>query len=336
MTQTHKRGAARDLRKPDTPKTRFDDLVDMNAAQKRFVEAALRGVVARFARRPTRIRRQAMTQRVRRPRKRSNSRSPIEDRARASERAVETRTGDQRIRLLIAEGHTVTRMGLTTLFRSRPEFFVVGEALSGTEAVEAARRRRPDVILIDVQLPDKGGVEISREIQVAHPEIGVVLLCSRTEQDALLGSAVSGGVGLTLTEDPPEQLIDAVLRIATTGALTDSAVTAREPIRAQGNETPLPNDALSVLARHERNLLPLIAAGSTNREIAAQLALSEHTVKTYVSHILRKLNMRRRSQLASFITRCTDARADGEPATSSLRPRRRSKKLQSLTTYAQG
>jgi DNA-binding NarL/FixJ family response regulator len=198
--------------------------------------------------------------------------------------------------LLVAEDHAVMRMGLTSFLGSQPGICVVGEATSGTEVLEAARHRRPDVILVDVDLPDKGGVETCREIHAKYPEIRVLLLCSRTDRKSVLASTSAGAVGFTLKEDPPERLVEAVSRVATTGANADPTITPQEPKDAAG-------DALVILARHERSLLPLIAEGRTNREIAAHLRLSEHTVKTYVSHILRKLSLKRRAQLASFITR---------------------------------
>jgi two-component system response regulator DevR len=208
-----------------------------------------------------------------------------------------------RIRLLIAENHAVMRMGLAGFLASQPDFVVVGEAASTGEALQAARHCRPDVILVDAHLPDRGGVDACRAILVEHPESSVLMLSAQTDPDAVIGSMTAGAAGCLLKEDPPEQLAEAVRLVARGESLPDRAGAPAMKGRARQMDRAPSDHALDVLAEHECRLLPLIAEGRTNREIAAQLGLSEHTVKTYVSRILRKLNLKRRAQAASFSIR---------------------------------
>ena len=206
-------------------------------------------------------------------------------------------------RLLIVDDHAVVRMGLATLFATEPSIVVAGEASTAAEARQAARRCQPDIIIMDVRLPDESGVEACRDIRSERPETRVLMLTSYADHEAVVGSIMAGAAGYVLKEVTPEQLIDAVRRIAHGGALLDPAVTQTVMGQIRRMTASPEDDPMLGLAEHERRLLPLIAEGKTNRQIAAQLHLSEHTVKTYISEILRKLHLSRRAEAAAYITR---------------------------------
>ncbi|MBI3979196.1 MAG: response regulator transcription factor [Chloroflexi bacterium] len=207
------------------------------------------------------------------------------------------------VKLLIVDDHKVVRLGLATLFATVPHCSVVGEADSAAQAVAEADRCRPDVVILDVRLPDGSGVEACREIRSQRPETRVIMLTSYADEDAVIASILAGAAGYVLKQSNPERLVEAV-RIATAGgSLLDPAITrpVLEWLRHLGS--PATRTSVAGLAEQERRILPLIAEGKTNREIAAVLSLSEHTVKTYVSNILRKLHLARRTEVAALITR---------------------------------
>jgi DNA-binding NarL/FixJ family response regulator len=177
---------------------------------------------------------------------------------------------------------------------------VVGEAGTVAEAITQARRCQPDVVILDVRLPDGSGVEACREIRSERPEARVIMLTSYADEDAVLASVMAGASGYVLKQVEPDRLIEAVEIVARGGSLLDPSATDAVLGQLRRLGTPEPDDGLT---ENERKILPLIAEGKTNRQIAADLYLSEHTVKTYVSQILRKLNFSRRSEAAAFIAR---------------------------------
>ncbi|HZS02162.1 MAG TPA: response regulator transcription factor [Chloroflexota bacterium] len=207
------------------------------------------------------------------------------------------------VKLLLVDDHRVVRLGLRTLFETAPQFQVVGEAGTAAEAVAAARRNPPDVVLMDVRLPDGSGVEACREIRSEHPRTRVLMLTSYADEDAVVASIMAGAAGYLLKQTDPERLVEAAEIVAGGGSLLDPAVTQTvlQWMRRLGAQAP--SDPLIGLSEQERKILPLLAEGKTNREIAAQLYLSEHTVKTYVSNILQKLHLSRRAEAAAFIAR---------------------------------
>lgn len=207
------------------------------------------------------------------------------------------------IRLMLVDDHKMLRLGLVALFGSVADIEVVAEAASVKEAVFEARRSRPDVVLMDVRLPDGTGVDACRAICLEQPEARVIMLTSYPDDEAVLASIQAGASGYLLKQTDPERLIEGVKKVAAGAALLDPDVTrvALDFMRQGG---PLPTlDTLAGLTDQERRVLPLIAEGKTNREIGEELALSPHTIKTYVSSILQKLNLVRRSQAAAFVTR---------------------------------
>lgn len=211
---------------------------------------------------------------------------------------------EPRVRLLVVDDHEVLRLGLATLFKAQPRFTVVGEAGSVSQAVAQARRCQPDVVIMDVRLPDGSGIEACREIRSEHPRIAVLMLTSYADEDAVVDSIMAGAAGYLLKQVPPKHLIQAVEAVARGDSLLDPAVTRTVlgwmQQLGQPASDPLTRAGLS---EQERNILPLIADGQTNREIAAALCLSERTVKSYVSNILQKLHLTRRAEAAAFVAR---------------------------------
>ena len=206
------------------------------------------------------------------------------------------------IRVLIVDDHEVVREGLRALLRRRPQLAVVGEADSVASAIEEAKRTEPDVVIMDVRLPDGSGVEACREIRAHRPETKVIMLTSYADDEAVFASIMAGATGYLLKQTRTKALVDAIDRAMRGESLLDPAVTQRilERVRAGGDKK---DDELALLSEQERKILDLIAEGKTNKEIAQEVYLSDKTVKNYVSSILSKLNLHRRSEAAAFIAR---------------------------------
>lgn len=206
------------------------------------------------------------------------------------------------IRVLIVDDHEVVREGLRALLRRRSNLAVVGEADSVASAIEEAQRTEPDVVIMDVRLPDGSGVEACREIRAQRPETKVIMLTSYADDDAVFASIMAGATGYLLKQTRTQALTEAIERAMRGESLLDPAVTQRvlERVRTAGTAK---DDELSLLSEQERKILDLIAEGKTNKEIAKEVYLSDKTVKNYVSSILSKLNLRRRSEAAAFIAR---------------------------------
>lgn len=209
------------------------------------------------------------------------------------------------IRLMLVDDHKVLRIGLASLFQTVPSVEVVAEAGSADEAVVEALRTSPDVVLMDVRLPEGDGVEACRAILSERPQTRILMLTSYPDEDAVIASIMAGAAGYLLKQTDPERLIEAVERVAAGASLLDPDVTrAALEFMRRGGSAQL-DDSLATLSDQERRILPLIAEGKTNREIGAQLSLSPHTVKTYVSSIFQKLHLARRSQAAAFVGRAS-------------------------------
>jgi DNA-binding NarL/FixJ family response regulator len=213
----------------------------------------------------------------------------------------------QRVKLLLVDDHKVVRLGLATLFATAPGFDVVGEAGSVAEAVDEARRCAPDVVIMEVRLPDGSGVEVCREIRSERPDTHVLMLTSFADEEAVISSIVAGASGYLLKDTEPERLIEAVECVSRGGSLLDPSVTETVLNRMRRLASQGDDDPLACLSEQERNILPLLGEGKTNRQIAAALFLSEHTVKGYVSSILQKLGLARRAEAAAFVARLAQA-----------------------------
>jgi DNA-binding NarL/FixJ family response regulator len=204
------------------------------------------------------------------------------------------------VKIMLVDDHEVVRMGLRTLLERRAGFNVVAEAGSVAEAVAGAHQALPDVIVMDVRLPDGTGVEACREIRSERPETKVIMLTSYADDEAVYGSIMAGASGYLLKQTRGQNLAEAIERVAAGESLLDPGVTDKVLARMRqlaAGET----DELASLSPQERRILGLIAEGKTNKEIADEVFLSDKTVKNYVSSILSKLNLRRRSEAAAFI-----------------------------------
>jgi DNA-binding NarL/FixJ family response regulator len=207
------------------------------------------------------------------------------------------------IRLLVIDDHPVFRFGLTSLIRTVPTMEVVGEGVSAEEVVELTERLQPDVILMDVRLRVGSGIEACREVRARRPETQILMLSSYSDESAVIASLFAGAAGYLVKDTEPAKLIEAIETVADGGSLLDSPSTQTLLTWMRREEPNVSGDPLAGLTVQERRILPLIAEGKMNREIASALSLSEHTVKTYISNVLQKLQMTRRSELAAFVSR---------------------------------
>lgn len=221
------------------------------------------------------------------------------------------------VRVFLLDDHEVVRRGLRDLLEVDGDLEVVGEAGTAAEALSRIPPTKPDVAVLDVRLPDGNGVEVCREVRSRHPEIRCLILTSFSDDEALFQSIMAGASGYLLKEIAGTDLVDAVRRVAGGQSLLDPAVTARVLDRLR--DGPETDAGLARLTAQERKILDLIADGLTNREIAAQVHLAEKTVKNYVSNLLTKLGMQRRTQAAVYAARLRDGapgvRPDAEPDT---------------------
>ena len=213
------------------------------------------------------------------------------------------------LRLLVVDDHEVVREGLVALLSRREEFQVVAEAGSVAESIAAARRFEPDLVVMDVRLPDGSGIEACRDIRAEFPAMRIVMLTSYPDEEAVLSAILAGASGYLLKQIRGRDLVTALEAVGRGDSLLDPAVTERvlERVRriASGDEL----DELSDLTSQERKILLLVAEGKTNKEIAADVFLSDKTVKNYVSSILSKLSLQRRAaDRAGRRARCAGGR----------------------------
>jgi len=207
------------------------------------------------------------------------------------------------LRLLVVDDHEVVRQGLVALLDRRPGFQVVAQAGTVEESIAQARLHQPDIVVMDVRLPDGSGVEACREIRAELPATRVIMLTSFPDDEAVLSDIVAGASGYLLKQIRARDLVAALEAVGRGESLLDPAVTERVLERVRRIATGQVDDELSVLTPQERKILMLVAEGKTNKEIAADVFLSDKTVKNYVSSILSKLNLERRAQAAAFVAR---------------------------------
>ncbi len=211
----------------------------------------------------------------------------------------------QPIRLMLVDDHEVVRNGLKSMVEASGEMTVVAEAGTVAEAVLRARSYHPDVIVMDVRLPDGTGVDACREIRSERPDTRVLILTSFDDDKALFEAILAGAAGYLLKQVRGTDLIDGIRRVAAGESLLDPAATARvmERIREGGGAS---DPRLARLTPTERRILDGIATGSTNREIGETLGLAEKTIKNYVSTILSKLHVARRAEAAAYLVEHRD------------------------------
>ncbi len=215
------------------------------------------------------------------------------------------------VRVFLLDDHEIVRGGLTRLFEREGDIEVVGEAGTAAEGLSRIPPTQPDVALLDVRLPDGDGVEVCREIRSRHPEIHCLMLTSFSDDEALFEAIMAGASGYILKRIKSDDIVEAVRVVAQGQSLLDPAVTT--PVLERLRKGPEEDERLAQLTPQERNILELIAEGLTNRQIAEQIHLAEKTVKNYVSNVLSKLGMERRTQAAVYAARVAEQRGS-QPA----------------------
>lgn len=210
---------------------------------------------------------------------------------------------DAPIRILIADDHEVVRIGLASLLDGQPGLQVVAQAESGDEAVRLARRHRPDVVVMDIRMPNGSGIDACRTITAELEGMPVIMLTSHADSEALFDAIDAGASGYVLKRIGTTELIDAVRTVAAGGSLLDPTMTRRVLDRLRNASRVEEAGAFSELTDQERRVLAIIADGSSNREIAERMGLAEKTVRNYVSSILAKLALASRSQAAAYAIR---------------------------------
>src|SRR5947208_4609042 len=202
------------------------------------------------------------------------------------------------IRVFLLDDHEVVRRGVRELLEAHDDFEVVGEASTAEEAVSRIPPTQPDVAIVDMRLPDGNGVEVCREVRSRDAGIQCLILTSFADDEALFDSIMAGAAGYLLKQIRGTDLIDAVRRVASGQSLLDPEITARVLERLRNG--PEEDERLARLSEQERKILDLIAEGLTNRQIGERMFLAEKTVKNYVSNLLSKLGMERRTEAAVF------------------------------------
>ncbi len=217
------------------------------------------------------------------------------------------------IHVLIVDDHEVVRTGLKALLRGNPEFSVVGEAATGEEAVKEALRTRPELVVLDVRLPDMSGIEACREIRSASPETNVLMITSYSDERAVMAALLAGAGGFMLKEVRSADLVQAMRIVGRGGKILDPASSAAviEQLR-KGTFLSEEERLARQLSERELQIVELIAEGLTNREIGERLYLSEKTIKHHISEILAKLGFTRRSEIAAFAARLAAQRQRDE------------------------
>lgn len=203
-------------------------------------------------------------------------------------------------RVFLLDDHEIVRRGIHELLDAEDDLEVVGEASTSSEAMTRIPLTRPDVAILDVRLLEGDGIEVCREIRSVMPEVACLMLTSFADDEALLGAVVAGAAGYVLKQIRGSDLVGSVRRVANGESLLDPLLVSRVRARLGRDQE---DERLARLSAQERRILELIAEGKTNREIAGALYLAEKTVKNYVSNLLPKMGMERRTQAASYVAR---------------------------------
>ncbi len=196
--------------------------------------------------------------------------------------------------VLLVDDHGVVRSGLRAFIEKEEDFVVAGEAGTAEEAIDLVASVHPDLVMMDVRLPGRSGISACQEITTRFPDVKVLILTSYADEIALSSAVLAGASGFLLKNVVVTGLVDDIRRVANGESLFDVGVSS---------PTPEPSRRLAALSPQERILADLLADGLTNRQIAKRMSLSEKTIKNYVSHVLTKLGMTRRSEAAAFMAR---------------------------------
>jgi two-component system response regulator DevR len=203
-----------------------------------------------------------------------------------------------KIRVFLLDDHEVVRRGLATMLEAVPDFEIVGEAGTAEQALARIPATRPDVAVLDARLPDGSGIDVCREIRASMPTTYCMILTSYDDQDAVLASVLANASGYVLKEVRGNTLVDSIRQVAMGRSLIPPEVIAQVMERVRNGS---PEEArVAALSEREREVLDLIAEGLTNKQIGERLYLAEKTVKNYVSSLLAKLGMERRTQAAVY------------------------------------
>lgn len=209
--------------------------------------------------------------------------------------------GQEQIRVFLVDDHEILRRGLADLLRAEPDIEVAGEAGTAQSALARMPALRPNVAVLDVRLPDGDGVSVCREIRSILPETACLMLTAYGDDQALLGAIMAGAAGYVLKQTSAADLVGAVRTVAAGRSMLDAHAAARVMERLRERVAAV--DPVAALSAQERRVLDLVGEGLTNRQIAQSMFLSEKTVKNYVSSLLTKLGMQRRTQAAALVAR---------------------------------
>ncbi len=213
------------------------------------------------------------------------------------------------IRVFLVDDHELVRRGIASFLRSAPDIVIVGEASTGAQATSRIGVMLPDVVLLDVRLPDRSGIDVCRELKVRSPQVACIIVTAYDDDAAILAAVVAGAAGYVRKDVAGSALVDGIRAAAAGRSLLDAALVER--VNRQLRDARLGHARLADLSRREAEVLGLIADGLTNREIARTMSLAEKTVKNYVSSLLSKLGLRTRTQAA--VLRTTASATDSPP-----------------------
>lgn len=207
------------------------------------------------------------------------------------------------IRLLLADDHTVLRQGIAQVLELQPDMTVVAQAQNGVEAVKLAQQQRPDVALLDINMPEMDGVEATRRIITESPETGIIILTMYRRDDYIFEAIKAGASGYLLKEVELSELLKAVRAVARGEAVIDAAIAGRVMAELRAEMLPTRSTAEESLAERDVDILRLLAQGQSNQEIAEQLAVSEKTVRNRLSLVFRRLHLKNRTEAALYAMR---------------------------------
>jgi two-component system response regulator DevR len=204
------------------------------------------------------------------------------------------------LKILLVDDHEVVRLGLKSLLSHYPKFEVVAEAGTAEEAIRLSLEYKPDVVVMDIRLPGKSGIEATREITDAQPDSKVIMLTTFADDELLFDAISAGASGYVLKQIDSQELINALERIGRGESLLDPVLTQKVFKRVRDSAHKEENQAFAALTEQEMKVLQLLSLGRRNKEIAAEVFLSEKTVRNYVSSILSKLGMETRTEAAAY------------------------------------
>lgn len=205
-----------------------------------------------------------------------------------------------RLKIVLVEDHEVVRLGLKALLARNPQFEVVAEAGNATEALDRVARYRPDIVVMDIRLPGKSGIEATREIKQMYPETKVIMLTSFAQDDLLFDAIEAGASGYVLKQIGSSDLVRALETVGRGESLVDPALMQKVFQRVREATRKAEDESFASLSDQELKILALVSKGRTNKEIADAVFLSEKTVRNYVSSILSKLHLATRSEAAAY------------------------------------